>query len=146
MIVVFVGSLAFTRMSRRDLGRRNETRGGSEKMGCSEGDSCSVGRCEWMMCGICDVALLYVTVNVGLCGFLCLRYVSSSDLDFSLGDGICHNVGVIVSSFEVRFQLSEVVCFIFGIGADSPDTECLTIWYASKCVFWVAGCGQEVCM
>ena len=59
------GSFAFTRMSRRDLGRRKDVRGGSGKTVCSDGEVCRVGRCEWMMCGICDVALLYVTVNVG---------------------------------------------------------------------------------
>ena len=77
------GSFAFTRMSRRDLGRRKDVRGGSGKAVCSSGDACRVWRCEWMILGICDVALLYVMVNVGRCDLVRLRYVRRSDLGFS---------------------------------------------------------------
>ena len=82
-VVGSVGSLAFTRMSRRDLGRRKETSGGSGNIVCNDGEVCSVGRCFWIMFGSCEVALLYVIVNIGLFTLLRLRYVRSSARGFS---------------------------------------------------------------
>ena len=82
-VVGSVGTLAFTKMSRRDLGRRKETSGGSGNVFCNDGDDCSVWRCFWIMFGSCEVALLYVIEKIGLFTLLRLRYVRSSDRGFS---------------------------------------------------------------